>query len=95
MRSKLETGQQVKLELSGAKEFGAFFETQMKVWGDVVRENFVRNFTAPQNRLIQLRPQCCKSCYRHPCFAFFDEAQAFAHDCLRARFRWPGHSGGL
>ena len=42
MRSKLETTQQVKLELSGAKEFGAFFETQMKVWGDVVKENGIK-----------------------------------------------------
>ena len=42
VRSKLETGQQVKLELSGAREFAAFFETQMKVWGDVVRENGIK-----------------------------------------------------
>ena len=42
MRSKLETTQQVKLELSGAKEFGAFFETQMKVWGDVVTQNGIK-----------------------------------------------------
>ncbi len=42
IRSKLETGQQVKLELAGAKEFGAFFETQMQVWGDVVRDNAIK-----------------------------------------------------
>ena len=42
MRSKLEQSQQVKLELSGAKEFEAFFDQQMKVWGDVVKENGIK-----------------------------------------------------
>jgi tripartite-type tricarboxylate transporter receptor subunit TctC len=42
VRPKLETGQQVKLELSGAKEFADFFEKQMQVWGEVVKENGIK-----------------------------------------------------
>lgn len=39
VRGKLETSQQVKLELSGPKEFGAFFEKQMITWDAVVKAN--------------------------------------------------------
>lgn len=42
VRPKLEGGQQVKLELSPAKPFADFFDEQMKVWGDVVRENGIK-----------------------------------------------------
>ncbi len=42
IRPKLESGQQVKLELSPAKPFAEFFDTQMKIWGAVVRENGIK-----------------------------------------------------
>lgn len=42
IRSRLETSQQIKLELSDGKTFGAFFEQQVKIWGEVVTQNDIK-----------------------------------------------------
>lgn len=42
IKSRLETSQQIKLELSDGKAFGDFFEQQVKIWGAVVTENDIK-----------------------------------------------------
>lgn len=39
IRKKLETSQQIKLELSSPEDYGKFFAREAQIWGEVVKQN--------------------------------------------------------